>query len=296
VVDGPDLVTGQTTMATYSETFTSGTPFGALPFTAIEVDPAGALVNGVSVSGFTRGLADIQGANVTLPSPAPAVIAVTLTLQLPTTGLLVGGASTTIAWTGPSAPGNTAILLRDATRPFGRSGTTVGVGTLDPPAGGQVAWHVQSLAGPLAPTLGVAVLHAPGLVARILPRSFADGRSIEVGAVAALEASGTNLGDVVVTEAATGYDTLAFQAYGAGAVPDIAWVCVASPGAPIAARGFPHLPSSVSLADLGVQAQTVMVQAFVARAVTAGVSAGDPAFLPEVVVEAAPLSVENAGR
>jgi hypothetical protein len=77
--------------------------------------------------------------------------------------------------------------------------------------------------------------------------------TVTLPTVAAVAASGTNLGNVTATATADGFDTLVLQvSMASGAANTTYWRCYTAPGAPLRVRALPTLPPGITPAMVGI--------------------------------------------
>jgi hypothetical protein len=195
---------------------------------------------------------DLSGIDIAFPSPARAVATSSMSLVVPTTGV-VDASAFTLASSG-------AVHTIDGF-PF-----PVGTAQVTAATGGTYSVEIEALTGDMAPTqirveltdgaqLGVAVF-AP----------FADGSTFTIPPAAALEATGTNLGDVRLTMDAPMHDYTGavvrnwrVYTFGSGGLVDEPW---------------PELPSGMTAADVPLS-PTSTTLALVASSFDDGVAIWD---------------------
>jgi hypothetical protein len=186
--------------------------------------------------------------NVTFPSPAVAATAKTISAKFPTAGVVTGALLTKIAKidTTDTFFGDASVVKSAATA-FGEA--FVGIGTSSVPSGGTASIKLQVFGGDMAPSKVIAAWSGTGnIYARANFTDLTDGASITFGNVTAMDLSGADLSDFAFSADGTGYEYSGMELVD-GSNNTVTWRAFMA-GGKIASRGLPHLPSTVSLADV----------------------------------------------
>ena len=215
-------------------------PAPPLVFVALELDGAGRAVNFAASSEQPRTGAPVSGVSIALPSPAAAAIETRILFHLPTTGI-ADGSGGTMTFDVHHA------RLDLAQDPF----VLVGTSALEPGAPGDVTLVIRHFGGSLDANLaGLSVLGRSGLI-NVLVHDFVDSE-VTIPAIAALQIDGGSLGALNAYGYGSGYDLLILH-IGETDFEDPHWRVFADARSGAATiDAVPRLPTSVSLADIGI--------------------------------------------
>jgi hypothetical protein len=216
-------------------------PAPPLVFVALELDGTGRAVNFVASTEQPRTGAAATGIAMVLPTPAATAIETRITYHLPTSG--IADASGTLL------PFGVEHALLDASQsPY----VLVGSETIETgPGAGDATLVVRHFGGPLdANFTGFQIQGTTGVI-NVLVTDITD-HEVSVPPITALGVAGTTLGALDATGVGDGYDVLAVH-IGESESDDPRWrVFADASGGSGAITTVPQLPSSVSLADIGL--------------------------------------------
>ena len=187
---------------------------------------------------------DLSGNDIVFPSPPRAVATSSMTVEVPTTGAVDASSFT------QHSEARLAVLIQD------EYPHPVGNVTASPSAtSGTFDVEVNAFTGDMAPTHVYVILSDGGEWRVSATAPFADGSSIVVPAANAIEAVGSNLGDLRMTVEAPAHAHV-------GASILAAWYVYAWAGGPWVDIPWPELPSGMTVEDLGVAPPSPQVNVF----------------------------------
>jgi hypothetical protein len=227
-------------------------PAPPLQFVALELDGTGRAVNFAAAIEQPRTGAAATGIAMVLPTPAAAFVETRVSYHLPTSGIADA--------MGSVVPfGVEHALLDLAQSPY----VLVGSEEIERGAApGDVTLVIRHFGGPLDANLTGFQLQGASGVINVLVTDFTD-HEVTVPPITSLGVSGASLGSLGASGVGEGYDVLVVH-IGESDTEDPHWRVFAdatSGSATIAS--VPQLPSSVSLADIGLGTETFVIPLYV---------------------------------
>ena len=226
---------------TFSAAFYVGNeqPTPALPLVGVEYDGSGRALNLGSTPAIARPSADVTGVVLAMPTPRQTPTVNHIRIALPTRGITLGAIGP------PHDIGARHVLFDSPGAPFVRTGTVL----LTP--GAMVDLEIAHFAGPFDANLSGLSMMGATVQLDVDVTDLGD-HTITIPPVDALTITGTSLANLSASGAGAGYDVLALH-IGAATARRPSWRIFANASSGAARiEAIPHLPSTVTLAQIGL--------------------------------------------